>query len=116
MEQGVEMIGKKVLEDRPVTSAETKAILEEAVKKGKELNYEQKTTLEHLAKFAKMSSDEARKKVEELMKSNAKIKPEIAVKLVDLLPEDEDDVRAIFAKERFALTKEEIEGILKLIR
>lgn len=110
------MIGKKILEDKPITSVEAKAILEEAVKRGKELNYEQKITLEHLAKFVKMSREEAGKKVEELMKSNAKIKPEIAVKLVDLLPQDEDDVRAIFAKERFALTREEIEGILKLIR
>ncbi|MFH1773906.1 MAG: RNA polymerase Rpb4 family protein [Methanobacteriota archaeon] len=110
------MIGKKILEDKPISSAEAKAVLEEAVKKSKEPNYEQKITLEHLAKFVKMSSEESMKKIEELMKSNAKIKPEIAVKLVDLLPEDEDDVRAIFAKERFALTKEEIAGILKLIR
>ena len=50
------------------------------------------------------------------MKSNERLKEEVAVKIVDLMPQDETDVRAIFAKERYALTKEEIQGILRIIR
>lgn len=110
------MIGKKVLEKSYVTSAEAKATLEKAVKNEKEPNYEQGIALEHLKKFVKIKPADSRKMVEELMKVNEKIKPEIAVKLVDLLPQDENDVRAVFTKERFALTKEEIDAILGVLK
>jgi DNA-directed RNA polymerase subunit F len=108
------MIGKKILEERPITLPEVKAILEKKAEK-EELNYEQKITLEHLSKFVKLSPKEAKKLSEQLAEASDKIKPEIAVKIADLLPEDEDDVRAIFAKQRFTLTKEEIEQILAAI-
>jgi len=36
-------------------------------------------------------------------------------KIVDLLPETTDDVRAIFAKERFKYTEEEIKQITDLV-
>jgi DNA-directed RNA polymerase subunit F len=36
-------------------------------------------------------------------------------KIVDLMPETTDDVRAIFAKERFKYTEEEIKQITDLI-
>ncbi|MEE8168244.1 MAG: RNA polymerase Rpb4 family protein [Candidatus Hydrothermarchaeales archaeon] len=107
------MIGKKVLEERPITSSEAKSILEKRGAK-EELNYEQRTTVDYLAKLIKLNPTKAKKAVEELLKTE-KIKPEIAVKIVDLLPRDEEDVRAIFAKERYVLTKEEIGEILKVI-
>jgi DNA-directed RNA polymerase subunit F len=78
--------------------------------------YEKKIALEHLSKFAKLGAKEARRLVKELMESNERIREDIAVKIVDLMPQDETDVRAIFAKERYALTKEEIEGILRIVR
>ncbi len=107
------MIGKKVLEERPIIASEARRILEERGKKG-ELNYEQKTTLDYLSKFVKLHPQKAREALEELGKLD-KIKPEIGVKIVDTLPKDEEAVRAIFAKERYVLTKEEIGKILKAI-
>ncbi len=38
-----------------------------------------------------------------------------AVKIVDLMPTHMDDVRAIFAKERFALSKEDAEKVLEIV-
>ena len=110
------MIGKKVSEERVITSAEAKEILEESMAGEEEPVYEKKITLDHLGKFAKLKGIEARRLVEELMKSNERLKEEVAVKIVDLMPQDETDVRAIFAKERYALTREEIQGILRIIR
>jgi DNA-directed RNA polymerase subunit F len=106
------MIGKKVLEEKAVTIAEAKELLEKRAESGEELNYEQRTCLDYLHKFVKLTPEQSRKIVEELTAKSDKIKPEVAVKIVDLLPKREDDVRAIFAKQRFTLTKEEIEGIL----
>lgn len=110
------MIGKKVFEERVITSSEAKALLKDSMKNDEEPLYEKKITLEHLTKFAKLKPKEARKLVEELTKSNEKIREDIAVKIVDLMPKDENDVRAIFAKERYALTKEDIEGILRITK
>ncbi len=107
------MIGKKIIEERPITASEARKILEEREKKG-ELNYEQKTALDHLSKFVKLKPEKAREALEELSKLD-KIKPETGVKIVDTLPENEEDIRAIFAKERYVLTKEEMGKILKAI-
>jgi len=38
-----------------------------------------------------------------------------AVKIADLMPTHMDDVRAIFAKERFALSKEDAEKVLEIV-
>ncbi len=108
------MIGKRLLEERAISNAESRAILEKKAEK-EELDYEQKTTLDHLKKFSKLTPEKSEETIEELMKSNEKIKRDVAVKIVDLLPKDADDVKAIFAKERFALSKEEVEGILKIV-
>ncbi len=38
-----------------------------------------------------------------------------AVKIVDLMPTHIDDVRAVFAKERFSLPKEDAEKVLEIV-
>ncbi len=110
------MIGKKVFEERVITSSEAAELLKNSMKGDEEPLYEKKITLDHLTKFAKLKPKEARKLVGELTKSNEKIREDIAVKIVDLMPRDEEDVRAIFAKERYTLIKEDIEGILKITK
>ncbi|MFQ6135556.1 MAG: RNA polymerase Rpb4 family protein [Candidatus Hydrothermarchaeales archaeon] len=109
------MIGKRLVEETPITEAEVKEILAKREKEKGELIYEQRLTLEHVGKFRKLDLKSAKKLVEELIESNDKIKIRHAVKLADLLPQDEGDIKAIFAKERFALPKDEIKGILGIV-
>ncbi|MEE8402957.1 MAG: RNA polymerase Rpb4 family protein [Candidatus Hydrothermarchaeaceae archaeon] len=109
------MITKAVLEKRPIGISEAKTVLDALSKSDEELNYEQRIVVDYLSKFAKISAKKSQKLIAELLKLNQKIKPELAVKIADLLPADEEDVRAIFAKERFTLTKEEIKAILEVI-
>ena len=109
------MITKSLIEEKPVSSSEAKAVLDKLSKTVKELNYEQRIASEYLAKFPGLGTTKSKKLVEELQVLNQKIKPDLAVKIADLLPKDEEDVRAIFAKERFTLTKEEIKAILELV-
>lgn len=109
------MITKAVLEKKPISISEAKTVLDALSKSDEELNYEQRIVVDYLSKFAKISAKKSQKLIDELLKLNQKIKPELAVKIADLLPADEEDVRAIFAKERFTLTKEEIKAILEVI-
>lgn len=110
-----EMIGKEILEEKIIPQAEVREILEEILKNEEEPVYEQKVTLDFLRKFVKISREDAEKAIKELLNLSEKIKPRIAVKLVDLLPSDEDEVRAVFAKERFTLTNDEVGEILKVL-
>jgi DNA-directed RNA polymerase subunit F len=110
------MIAKSLSEEKPISNSEAKTILDKLAKSVKELNYEQRIAADYLSKFPGLSAKKSKKLVEELLELNQKIKPDLAVKIADLQPKDEEDVRAIFAKERFTLTKEEIKAILGLVQ
>ncbi|QLH74669.1 MAG: RNA polymerase [Methanomassiliicoccales archaeon] len=100
-------------EERYVSLAEVKEMLETELKQ-RELTPEQKLSLDHATKFAKIDAKRAKKLNEELCKIDF-ITPAIAVKIVDLMPTHSDDVRILFTKERMVLDKKQIEQILKLV-
>ncbi len=105
---------KSILDVRPVTMYEAKDILKEAIEGLEEPLYEQKICIDYLNKFARLSPEDGKKIVEEVLKVSDKIRPEVAVKIADLLPRDEEDVRIIFAKERVVLDREEIKKIVEI--
>jgi DNA-directed RNA polymerase subunit F len=99
---------------KPVPLAEVKNILKKVSKDRKEMRYEQKVALEHASKFAKLPV----KKTEDMMKELMEIKDitELhAIKIADILPRTEDDIKTIFAKERITITGNEIKKILDIV-
>lgn len=119
------MIGKRIIEEIPVAQSEAFEMLKELEKEKKkkskegdeeaELLYEQKAAIEHLKRFKKLDVKKAKKLVTELMQISERIDLKSSVKLADLMPEDEATVKAIFAKERHALSDEEIKKVLEII-
>lgn len=107
------MIGKKVTNEKPVPLAKVLEILEKQKKLG-ELEYGQRLLYDYSQKFAKLDAERAEELVKELLKLG-KLKRYQAVVLVDLMPETDDDVELIFAKERTRLEEEDIKKILELI-
>ncbi|GCC11675.1 RNA polymerase Rpb4 [archaeon] len=108
------MSEKAIVEVKPITMYEAKKILSEAITEIGEPLYGQKICLDYLNKFAKLSPEEGKKIVEKVLEVNDKIRPEVAVKVSDLLPMDEEDVKIIFAKERVILDREEINMIVEI--
>jgi DNA-directed RNA polymerase subunit F len=100
-------------EIKHVSLAEVKNLLEKEEKR-RELTYEQKLALEHAKHFSKIGITKARKMVEELVKLERITEP-FAHKIVDILPTHPDEVRAIFAKERFTLEEDETNKIIKIV-
>lgn len=99
-----------------LTLAEVKNLLEDAEKNRGGLQFnEQKWALQHLKDFARINATNAKKLIKEL-RENEKISEVIAVKITDILPQHEDDVRAIIAKENITLEKKEIEEIIKKVK
>jgi len=102
---------------RLVALAEVRALLEAAERERGELSYEQKLALEHARAFAiRLDAEKAKELVDRLVKVSPKVTAGYAVKIADLLPTHPDDVRTIFAKERFQLEADEISKILETVQ
>ncbi|HID73777.1 MAG TPA: RNA polymerase [Thermoplasmata archaeon] len=99
--------------EKYVTLSEVKKLLEKAGEE-RDLTYEQRTALQHASGFVHLSPTKSRKIVKELMKME-RINEFYACKVADLLPTDPSEVRAIFMKERFDLTEDEIAEILGIV-
>lgn len=111
------MIVKSVLKEDLMTLAEVKEALDEIKLKRadeEELGYELRRAMRHAELFAQGTADDSRRIVEELMKLE-KMTAEIAVKIADIRPITKDELRAIYAKERFTLSEEELNGILEIV-
>lgn len=114
------MIVKEVLDEKLLTISEVKELLleiqEQRTEEGDdEQVYEFRKALRHTELFSKLSAKDSRKLVEELEKFE-KMKPEIAIRIADILPETNDELRAIYAKERYTLNDEELTEILDLVK
>lgn len=112
------MIVKKVLQEEGLTLPEVKKILdhikEERETEGKELGYELRKAISHAEMFSKISAKKSRELVNELLKLE-KMKPEIAIRIADVLPLSNDEIRTIYAKERYTLSEDELKQILELV-
>ena len=97
-----------------IPDIEAKSILEAREKDG-ELRYEQKNTLELLRKFVKLDKEKTSVLMEDLKKIE-KLRERQIVSIVNFLPEDREDLRAILQKEYSVLTDEEINLVLETVK
>ncbi|MFH1055338.1 MAG: RNA polymerase Rpb4 family protein [Candidatus Altiarchaeota archaeon] len=108
-----------VLEEKPVALTDVSAILKEKDKdyteRGTELTYEQKRAFEHAQKFSKVSVKDAQEMSAKLAELGITLSDDRIVKIIDLMPKSVDDIRAIFAKERFKYSEEEIKKITDVV-
>jgi DNA-directed RNA polymerase subunit F len=115
------MIGRKKLEEKYITIAEARELLERRKAEGMEENqeepmfYEARVSLEHAEKFAKLPAEKARELRERLVGLFDWLDERLAAKIVDLMPEDYFDIRVIFAKENHMPTPEEAGEIIKIL-
>ncbi len=98
---------------RYLTLAEVKQLLLEENEK-RELNALQKAALNHAEEFVKLSMDDTKKLVDELLELDY-MDERHAVKIADILPVHPDQVRAIYAKEKIVLPPEQIKEILDIV-
>ncbi len=105
----------KVSDVKPIAMAEAKEILSTREKEKKELSYEQKLALDHLKKFNKVKYDDAKKLWEELNKI-LRMSPETTAQIINILPKNPDELRMLFAREKFSLKEDEVTKILEAIK
>jgi DNA-directed RNA polymerase subunit F len=112
-------IFKETIDAEYVTVAETKEILaeveqERALDEDREMRYELARAIDHVNRFAGMSGEDARAMVEELLELE-KLDEKTAHKIADTLPQDRDEVRSVFAQERYALDGDELDEVLNVV-
>lgn len=104
----------EVMTEELISNAKAKEILEEKEKKG-ELKFEQKNSLDVLKRFVKIDPEKATALTEDLRKIE-KLRDRHIMNIVNFLPEDKDDLRAVLGKEYSSLTDEEIDQIIKTVK
>ncbi len=104
----------KVIESKPVSMAEAKEIMLKREKEG-DLSYEQKLALSHLKKFTKLKKSDTEKLKQEIS-SVIHMSPERLIQIVNVLPTNADEVRMIFAGERFSIKEDEINKIIEIVK
>ncbi len=107
------MIGKKILDSKPASLNDVIDILNEIPEE--EIEFEQSKTLSYAKKFVKIDKKKEKEKIEKIISEIPKINEEKAIKLVEILPKNEDGVRAIFSKEIYTLTDDEVKRILEIL-
>jgi DNA-directed RNA polymerase subunit F len=112
-------IFKEKVDEEYLTIAETKEILEgiemdRAEDEDREMRYELSRAIEHVNRFAMLDPGEASEFVAELLELE-KVDEKTAHKIVDTKPLDRDELRALYAQERYSLSGDELDEILDLV-
>lgn len=90
-------------------------VSEEAEGSVRTMSYELRKSIDHADALGKCNVETAKALYNDLS-GLEKIKPEIAERIVNIMPKSRDEIRAIYAKERFTLVTEDIDAILDIIR
>ena len=112
-------IFKQKVSEEYLTVSEVKSFLEDveaerAANEDRELRYELSRAIEHVNRFAHLGPEESRELVEDLLELG-KVDGPTAIKIADLLPQSRDELRAIYAQERYALDGDELDEILNVV-
>jgi len=105
---------EEIITENLIVNTEAKEILKER-KKEIELGYEQKNSLEYLKKYDKLTKEKAGKILEEL-KNISKLRERQIISIVNILPQDNDELRLIMEKDYNSLTDDEKTLILETIK
>jgi DNA-directed RNA polymerase subunit F len=109
---------KGIISEEKITLPELKEILikveSERLEASKEMSYELRKSIEHANQLSKTSAERSRDLVESLLKFE-KMKPDIAYRIANIMPRTRDELRAIYAKEKYTLTGEELDGIIDIV-
>jgi len=110
------LIKMKIIEKKLITLSRVREILlkrEKEAIEGEPMTDEQKRLLNYTSKFSKLSAKDAKDLQKKLTELNLGLSEAQIVKIVDVLPKNVDEVRAIFSKdEKFAYTADELKQIV----
>ncbi|HJJ56410.1 MAG TPA: RNA polymerase Rpb4 family protein [Methanocorpusculum sp.] len=119
---------KKIISEELMSLAELREILngirdkrsidentETEESQGRMMSYELRKSINHVDSLKKTDLKSSKALLEKL-NGLEKMRPEIAYRIVNILPKTRDELRAIYAKECYNISKEELDQILEIIK
>ncbi len=110
----------KTISETPVTFAEAKSVLEgkekELKKNERELGHEQRITLEYLRVIPILDKKTSEETAKNLLEAVPTLKEHQVIMIINTLPDCEEDVEVLFAKERLKLDKDQIVKVAEIIK
>lgn len=112
-------IFKEVIGEEYLTVSEAKALLadveaDRAADPDREMRYELARSIEHVNRFTVLTPEDAQALVSDLEELE-KVTEATAYKIADLLPRDRDELRSVYAQERYSLSGDELDEILNVV-
>jgi DNA-directed RNA polymerase subunit F len=105
----------QILSEEEVSVEDARRILAERKKEGEQLRYEQKICIDVLEKLPKLTD----KQLEDIKAELGKIailKPRYISLILNVMPDTEEEVEALFSKERTNLKTDEIKRIVEIVK
>lgn len=111
------MTSFEILNEKPMTMVELKDTLKKIKKRDEELNFRATKVEDYLNQFVVLKpkeADELSKKIEDL--KVPRLKEEIVIKIIDILPDTVEELKAIAQNYNLTITKENMEKIIKVVK
>jgi DNA-directed RNA polymerase subunit F len=105
----------EILEQNPVTLADTKVKIDALAEEG-ELTFRAEKTKSYLENFVRLEKDEVdaiRSSIEEL--NIPRIKDRHVVKILDVMPKDLDSIKVLLSGETLTISDDDLKKILDVI-
>ncbi len=112
-------IFKEIVDEEYLTVAETKELLadveaERVADEDRDLQYELARAIEHVNRFTVLEPAESRELVDDL-EDLEKVDEPTAYKIANLLPRNRDELRSVYAQQRYSLSGDELDEILDVV-
>lgn len=112
--RGVVMINFEVIEEKWISQGEAKKVLSKMKKK--DATPEQNLAVEYLRKTKALSMEDSIKLKEELEKINMrKLKEDLLMQVVDLLPKNAEELKIIVSGSKISFSKKDLDSIMKIV-
>ncbi len=103
----------EVIEEEDMDINDAKQIMDDR-RKERDLVYDQKICLDYLEKITNLTPNQLKNLKDELGKISI-LKPRYIALILNIMPDTEEELAALFAKERTNLKKEEVKQIIDII-
>ena len=110
------MADVQIVNESPVTLQEVKNYLEEMKKRDKDLGFRASKTLEFVDAFLPKKKNVLEKKKTLLELSIGRLRDRHITKVLDVMPEDLDSLKAILSGENVTLKQEDLKKILEVLQ
>ena len=102
----------EIISETPITMSELKDTLKKIKKRDEELNFRAERTEEYLQQFTLVKPKDAKALVGRIAKLDIpRLKKEHMIKLVDLMPKELDETKAILSGYTITVTKDNLKRI-----